>query len=115
MTISRLKFSNSTNTVYANPRPFEVVYLYEYPSITLEKEYFRNFLRINNRKKEYSFTDFKDAGYPSITMQLDNVEETISMIKWCDANFGKYKWFSFIPTYVFQEEKDLIQFKMTWL
>lgn len=74
----------------------------------MNKEHYKVFLRLNDRKKSQKREDFYRAGYPWVDVDLNkNWQE---MHKWCRDNFGEngYLWFG--ERFFFENENDRLLF-----
>lgn len=110
--------ANSIIGVSPLTRPVSQVYTMKirYASIkqkvALNKEHYKIFLRLYNRRQFTYHHDIIDAGYYMCKLHFHN-----GCVEWCEENFGKYG-FIHDPMYgrfYFENINDQTFFKMRWL
>lgn len=88
---------------------------YGYVKITKQhmlNDVYRNFLRLNNRKKYLRVRDLDAAGYPSV-MFGDRAPPGCK--DWCNEQFGPNAWLEYWGVFYFRDELDAMLFRFTWL
>lgn len=73
----------------------------------------KKFLRLNNRKKRFTCSDFKKAKYFSVLDPGHSDKEWTQIQEWCNQNIGP-NWCCCGGYYWFQTESDAVLFKMRW-
>ena len=85
------------------------------PRIKMTVYHYQVFLRLNNRKKSQTAEDFKKANYYS---QEENwyisSSELSDRMAWCDDQFGRYGYVYDCEIIWFENENDLIAYKLRW-
>ncbi len=74
--------------------------------------YYRYFLRLNNRRKLQREVDFEKAGYPFVVTTADYL--AVEWKDWMKENIGQYQYFRFGPTVFFEDKKLLVLFQLRW-
>lgn len=59
----------------------------------ITNNHYRNFLRLNNRRKTQNAREFLKAGYPEVKLNLRVVESIPEWLVWMDTNIGQYNYF----------------------
>lgn len=78
-----------------------------------DKDLFKKFLRLNDRKKWYYVNDFQKAGYHTTTLKSNSwVTKRNDIERWCNRNTPN--WTSISHVYVFQTERDMMMFMLRW-
>lgn len=80
--------------------------------IPLNKQHYKKFLRLYNRRKFTYHTDIIDVGY-----FMCEKYKTEECIEWCEKNFGKYGFIydDLFNRFYFENLNDQTLFKMRWL
>lgn len=81
--------------------------------VSMHPGHYRNFLRLNDRRRSQSMHAINLAGYPSITMRFGTY--WAKRILWCHDNFGPHGYINHFSTIWFRDDEDFTLFKMTWL
>ena len=83
-----------------------------YPTMNYKRnEYYRHFVRLNNRKKSCYMADLEKAGYFKIKYSGDNYLPEI--VNWCQENFGP-KFLNANNYFYFVNKDDAVFFTMRW-
>lgn len=76
---------------------------------------FRNFLRLNDKKKSFSEKDMIKAKYPLVRLTNNQISQRNEIFEWCDSNIGKHSWVhNGHNVIVFSNEQDETLYKMVW-
>lgn len=59
----------------------------------ITNDYYRNFLRLNNRRKTQDAKAFRKAGYPEVRMKINIIDAIPEWVEWMDTNIGQYNYF----------------------
>jgi len=78
------------------------------PRIKMNKEQYKVFLRLNDRKKCQTENDFTKANYPGIYMRY------IESVDWCTEQFGANGYARYYNKIWFENENDLMAYKLRW-
>lgn len=79
--------------------------------IPVSKGRYNTFLRLYNRRKTQSLVDFANAGYPRVNVARMHMFKARD---WCDEQFGKDGYVSWLDAFFFENEEDATLFKMRW-
>ena len=81
----------------------------------VNREIYKYFLRLYNRRKTQGDRDFANAGYYNVTGIT--LSDQFAAKTWCQQQFGQYGFQRNITTnnWWFVTEEDAALFKMTWL
>ena len=76
---------------------------------------YNHFLRLNNRRKTQSDSDFAKAGYWKYIIDL-NYQQHHKIVKWCRLQFGNHGFYynDLTMCWWFTEEEDAVMCKLTW-
>jgi len=78
----------------------------------MSNQYYKTFLRMNDRKRAHTEAAFIKAGYhvvkPSSTQQWSDMKD------WCRDQFGEYGFIGVSGTFVFENQEHATQFKLVW-
>lgn len=90
-------------------------YAYEWRFKMIDKRYFKNFLRLNDRKQSFSTDEITTAKYPLIRLTQDQIDNREVIWEWCNENVGKYHWINNnYNVIVFSDEQFVTLFKLVW-
>lgn len=81
---------------------------------TLPPETYGHFLRLNNRRRTQTGHDFKQAGYPHVSLHKPGFSDQIDV--WCNLQFGDHTWwrFSWSYTWWFSTHDQATMFGVSW-
>lgn len=81
----------------------------------VDKRYFKEFLRLNDRRRCFSVEAIKKAGYPLIELNDDQEDQMQEIVEWCAANIGKYKFIhNDYDLIAFSDEHHATMFRLAW-
>jgi hypothetical protein len=84
------------------------------PRIKMTVYHYQVFLRLNNRKKSQTEEDFAKANYYSQEKFWLPKSEHSERLAWCDDQFGRYGYIQTEFRIWFENENDLIAYKLRW-
>lgn len=91
-------------------------YTYNHKTIKMAfPEYFKNFLRLNNRRRSFTVDEFKNAGYPVVELCHSQWRKYNDIRDWCNSNFQIGTWVSDgYNTFAFSNIDQATFFKLAW-
>lgn len=84
--------------------------LFEYRAVS--NNYYRNFVRLNNRRKTQSSKEFRQANYPESS--VDFVTDFGPWFEWMNTNIGSYRYFLVGYSCFFVDTNDKTLYDITW-
>lgn len=81
----------------------------------MHNNYYRWFLRLNNRKTHHTVDEIIKNNYPLIELTKNQFYSRQEIYKWCDQNIGEYRWaHNGYNQLTFCDEKYIVLFKLVW-
>ncbi len=83
----------------------------ETADVSMEKVHYQHFVRLNNRKKNHSFSELDAAGYSCVKLP----DGWIKQRDWCKQNLKPGAFINGRNYFWFAYDCDAVLFKMHWL
>lgn len=81
----------------------------------IDPMYYKQFLRLNNRRRAFTPEQLQAAGYPVIEFNLDQYKQREEIFEWCDRILPDGSWITDkIDLISFSSEAHATLFKLTW-
>ena len=77
-------------------------------TLKMNKEKYKTFLRLNNRKRKVPINDFYHAKYPYV--DADYNKSWAAIHEWCHEFIGEYRYVWFGERFFFENEHDRLMF-----
>jgi hypothetical protein len=80
--------------------------------VRMTKDVYKNFLRLNDRKKHQTRQDFIKAGYPWASIRDLDYNEAVQ--SWLDDSIGKYRYVVVWDAIFFENKNDHLLYTLRW-
>lgn len=81
----------------------------------IDKRYFKNFLRLNDKRMAFSVEAIKKASYPIVELSSTQVVNFADMHQWCNENIGEFTHINNgYNLFVFSDVEYATAFKLAW-